>query len=159
MGAEQSLCCDKRSSGTKATDGNNRNITRTVISNTGSGAPEERNTRPGALDDAHSAATTPPNGSSPEKVGIGAYFQRSTSDANGLAVKSLLKGSPAQRSGRIAVGDVVLAVNGDRVYGKKLADLAGVLLGPSGSKVSMTFKSCTTQEEYTVELQRGIPGY
>uniref|UniRef100_A0A6T8JNH4 PDZ domain-containing protein n=1 Tax=Hemiselmis andersenii TaxID=464988 RepID=A0A6T8JNH4_HEMAN len=155
MGAEQSLCCDKRSTGSKS-DGNNRNITRTVISNTNSA---ENNARHLAQDDAHSAATTPSNGAAAEKVGIGAYFQRSTSDSNGLAVKSLLKGSPAQRNGRIAVGDVVLSVNGDKVYGKKLADLAGVLLGPTGSKVSMTFRSSTTQEEYTVELERGIPGY
>ena len=57
------------------------------------------------------------------------------------------------------MGDVVLAVNGDNVHGKKLAELAQVLLGPPGSTVQMTFKCMGSNEEYTVNVERGIPGY
>jgi len=153
MGAEQSLCCDKRNDSSKAGDARLKDVRQEV--NGGSNPGDSTWTR----DDAHSAATTPPNGSSPEKVGIGAYFQRSAIDTNGLAVKSLLKGSPAERCGKIAVGDIVLEVNGDNVYGKKLAELAQVLLGPPGSSVQMTFKSIGGGSEYTVKLDRGIPGY
>lgn len=63
------------------------------------------------------------------KVGIGAYFHRSKDDDELLQVKSLLKGSPAQVSERIAIGDYIIAVNGESVYGKSLAELAEKLLG------------------------------
>lgn len=67
--------------------------------------------------------------------GIGAYFQKSLADPGGLAVKSLLTNSPAQQCGKITVGDIVISVNGENVYGKKLAELAEHLLGPPGSEV------------------------
>lgn len=93
-----------------------------------------------------------------EKVGIGAYFQRAATDAGGLSVKSLLPGSPAQKCGKIKVGDIILKVDGDNVHGKKLAELAEVLLGPTRSQVSLEFKCGKTQKDYTVVLERGIPG-
>jgi len=93
-----------------------------------------------------------------EKVGIGAYFQRAATDSEGLSVKSLLPGSPAQKCGKIKVGDIVLKVDGDNVYGKKLAELAEVLLGPTGSKVTLEFRDGNNQKNYTVILERGIPG-
>eukprot|EP00802_Teleaulax_amphioxeia_P019476 Tamp_19711.p2 GENE.Tamp_19711~~Tamp_19711.p2 ORF type:complete len:142 (+),score=19.03 Tamp_19711:162-587(+) len=93
-----------------------------------------------------------------EKVGIGAYFQRSAADNGGLSVKSLLPGSPAAKCGKIKVGDIILKVDGDDVYGKKLAELAEVLLGPTGSKVTLEFRDCAKGKEYKVVLERGIPG-
>eukprot|EP00277_Geminigera_cryophila_P017955 CAMPEP_0179447362 /NCGR_PEP_ID=MMETSP0799-20121207/31224_1 /TAXON_ID=46947 /ORGANISM="Geminigera cryophila, Strain CCMP2564" /LENGTH=144 /DNA_ID=CAMNT_0021238161 /DNA_START=66 /DNA_END=500 /DNA_ORIENTATION=+ len=93
-----------------------------------------------------------------EKVGIGAYFQRASADTGGLSVKSLLPGSPAQKCGKIKVGDIVLKVDGDNVFGKKLAELAEVLLGPTGSKVTLEFRDGNTQKDYSVVLERGIPG-
>mmetsp|Transcript_55293 Transcript_55293/g.135406 ORF Transcript_55293/g.135406 Transcript_55293/m.135406 type:complete len:103 (-) Transcript_55293:395-703(-) len=94
-----------------------------------------------------------------EKVGIGAYFQRASTDPSGLAVKSLLKGSPAFRNGGISVGDVIMSVDGETVYGKKLAALAEVLLGPPGSTVKLEFRSERGGGTYEVALERGIPTY
>mmetsp|Transcript_56216 Transcript_56216/g.114963 ORF Transcript_56216/g.114963 Transcript_56216/m.114963 type:complete len:149 (-) Transcript_56216:326-772(-) len=94
-----------------------------------------------------------------EKVGIGAYFQKSQADPGGLAVKSLLANSPAQQCGKITVGDIILSVNGENVYGKKLAELAEVLLGPPGSEVTLVFKREASDEKYDVKMTRGIPGF
>ncbi|EKX49042.1 hypothetical protein GUITHDRAFT_136227 [Guillardia theta CCMP2712] len=93
----------------------------------------------------------------PEKVGIGAYFQKSPDEPGCLAVKSLVDG-PAKKCGKIKTGDIIVAVDGYNVYGKKLAELAEHLLGPKGTEVSLTFKSksqSTLDQEYTVKLVRG----
>mmetsp|Transcript_15598 Transcript_15598/g.24255 ORF Transcript_15598/g.24255 Transcript_15598/m.24255 type:complete len:150 (+) Transcript_15598:153-602(+) len=92
-----------------------------------------------------------------DKVGIGAYFQKSKTDPSGLSVKSLLSGSPAQTCNRIKVGDIIMSVDGMEVYGKKLAELAEVLLGPPGSPVTLKFKESKSGEVYDVTIQRGIP--
>jgi C-terminal processing protease CtpA/Prc len=42
-------------------------------------------------------------------------------DENLLKVKSVLRGSPASGSGVIAVGDVIVAVDGEDMYGSSLA--------------------------------------
>jgi C-terminal processing protease CtpA/Prc len=73
-----------------------------------------------------------------------------------LQVKSLLKGSPAQTCDKIAIGDYIIAVNGESVYGKSLAELAEKLLGPSGSSVECTFRKEVSKEMITVQLVRGI---
>eukprot|EP00291_Cryptomonas_curvata_P026059 CAMPEP_0172167046 /NCGR_PEP_ID=MMETSP1050-20130122/9347_1 /TAXON_ID=233186 /ORGANISM="Cryptomonas curvata, Strain CCAP979/52" /LENGTH=130 /DNA_ID=CAMNT_0012837779 /DNA_START=163 /DNA_END=552 /DNA_ORIENTATION=+ len=83
-----------------------------------------------------------------EKIGIGAYFHVSPDDPKGLAVKALLSGGPAHGTGRIAVGDVVLEVDGHGVYGKRQAELAEVLLGPHGSEVKLKFRSAGTGQPY-----------
>jgi len=149
MGADQSICCSKR-----GPDASTKADTRSISKNAAVRMP-----LPADRDDQRSAASTPPNKATQEKVGIGAYFQRSAADPTGLAVKSLLSGSPAQKCGKISVGDVVLSVNGEAVYGKKLAELAEVLLGPAGSKAALTFRSHRNGQEYTVEVERGIPGH
>eukprot|EP00282_Hemiselmis_andersenii_P020323 CAMPEP_0172040396 /NCGR_PEP_ID=MMETSP1041-20130122/24475_1 /TAXON_ID=464988 /ORGANISM="Hemiselmis andersenii, Strain CCMP439" /LENGTH=126 /DNA_ID=CAMNT_0012698289 /DNA_START=232 /DNA_END=609 /DNA_ORIENTATION=- len=69
------------------------------------------------------------------KVGIGAYFQRDPNDSNVLLVKSVLKGSPSQLTGKILVGDRITSVDGKSCYGFSLAELAERLLGHPGSEV------------------------
>ncbi|EKX35389.1 hypothetical protein GUITHDRAFT_155501 [Guillardia theta CCMP2712] len=90
------------------------------------------------------------------KVGIGAYFQRSKEEEDMLQVKSLLKGSPAQLCNKISIGDRIIAVNGESVHGRSLAELAEKLLGPTGSVVECTFKSVKSNEIFSVTLVRGI---
>jgi hypothetical protein len=51
------------------------------------------------------------------KFGIGLYFQRSQ---YGLAVKSIVKGSAADVCGRVAIGDVIVAVDGEPVQNASL---------------------------------------
>mmetsp|Transcript_6767 Transcript_6767/g.15853 ORF Transcript_6767/g.15853 Transcript_6767/m.15853 type:complete len:164 (+) Transcript_6767:194-685(+) len=90
------------------------------------------------------------------RVGIGAYFQRNKEQQDALQVKSLLKGSPAQLCNKISIGDTIVAVNGESVYGKSLAELAEKLLGPSGSPVECAFEKGGSKEQYSVTLVRGI---
>jgi len=71
-------------------------------------------------------------------------------------MQSLLKGSPAQTCNQVSIGDYIIAVNGESVYGKSLAELAEKLLGPSGSVVECTFKKEVSKEMITVTLVRGI---
>jgi len=73
-----------------------------------------------------------------------------------LQVKSLLKGSPAQTCNQVSIGDYIIAVNGESVYGKSLAELAEKLLGPSGSVVECSFKKEVSKEMITVTLVLGI---
>mmetsp|Transcript_17878 Transcript_17878/g.49531 ORF Transcript_17878/g.49531 Transcript_17878/m.49531 type:complete len:192 (+) Transcript_17878:230-805(+) len=108
---------------------------------------------------AHSSRQTSPGRDSAyekAKVGIGVYFQRSKEDDGALVVKSILKGSPSQLSNKVFVGDVILAVNGESVYGKSLAELAEKLLGPAGTQVECTFQNGVTKEVTTLSLPRGI---
>mmetsp|Transcript_49329 Transcript_49329/g.77065 ORF Transcript_49329/g.77065 Transcript_49329/m.77065 type:complete len:153 (-) Transcript_49329:826-1284(-) len=151
MGADQS-CCSKRSESKMQSRSISKVPKDDVLSAVAFRTISKEEAR-GAV------KAAPENGTKAEKVGIGAYFQKSKSDPNGLAVKSLLTGSPAQKCDKIFVGDIILEVDGGNVYGKKLAELAEVLLGPPGSKVKLLFRSESTGDKYTVVLERGIPGY
>ena len=62
------------------------------------------------------------------RVGIGAYFQRSDSVADALQVKRILPNSPAAACKLMAVGDYIIAVDGELVSGKSLSQLAEKVL-------------------------------
>lgn len=49
------------------------------------------------------------------------FLSRNERIPSGLSVKSLLPGSPAQKCGKIKVGDIILKVNGDNVHGPFLS--------------------------------------
>lgn len=51
-----------------------------------------------------------------------------------------------------------MTVNNEDVLGKRLPELAALILGAPGSRVALSFKSIKTGETYNVELERGI-GY
>mmetsp|Transcript_47062 Transcript_47062/g.73646 ORF Transcript_47062/g.73646 Transcript_47062/m.73646 type:complete len:154 (+) Transcript_47062:77-538(+) len=153
MGNEQSvapgidMCCAKRSNGRKdrrdpVEDGNWSKVQVSDKSAVKLGAAPAND-------------SVQPN---PEKVGIGAYFQKSADEPGALAVKSLVEG-PAKKDGRIKMGDIIVSVNDIDVYSKRLAELAEHLLGPKGSDVRLTFKSKNNpnfDELYTVTLTRGL---
>mmetsp|Transcript_39009 Transcript_39009/g.123004 ORF Transcript_39009/g.123004 Transcript_39009/m.123004 type:complete len:141 (+) Transcript_39009:44-466(+) len=136
MGAEQS-CCAKRNDVKQQTE---RQISR---------VPRKEGEIVSFTSPHETTATA-------DRVGIGAYFQKCSTDPGALQVKSLLTSSPAHKCGKIQVGDIILKVDGENVYGKKLAELAEVLLGPTGSKVELEFKSKNTGNTYEVLLLRGI---
>eukprot|EP00293_Proteomonas_sulcata_P013945 CAMPEP_0184291698 /NCGR_PEP_ID=MMETSP1049-20130417/3632_1 /TAXON_ID=77928 /ORGANISM="Proteomonas sulcata, Strain CCMP704" /LENGTH=145 /DNA_ID=CAMNT_0026599205 /DNA_START=67 /DNA_END=501 /DNA_ORIENTATION=- len=98
----------------------------------------------------------PPSDGEKARVGIGAYFQRNKDRNDILQVKSLLKGSPAQLCGEIEIGDTITHVNGERVDGDSLAQLAEKLLGPNGTPVECSFLKKESGQPLTVTLVRGI---
>jgi C-terminal processing protease CtpA/Prc len=58
------------------------------------------------------------------RVGIGAYFKRSETHPDALEVKSILPRSAAETCNLISPGDHIIAVDGEPVSGKSLAQLA-----------------------------------
>jgi C-terminal processing protease CtpA/Prc len=88
-------------------------------------------------------STVPNNSQQPQTTlpiklfGVGIFF---ATDANGgQVVRSFVPGGPAERSGQVAIGDVIVSVDNTDVYGLPLATLAKYLLGPRGSTINMGF--------------------
>jgi C-terminal processing protease CtpA/Prc len=69
--------------------------------------------------------------------GVGIFF--ATDASGGQVVRSFVPGGPAERSGQVSIGDVIVSVDSTDVYGLPLATLAKYLLGPRGSTISMGF--------------------
>jgi len=79
-------------------------------------------------------------------------------------VATIIPGSPASIEGNVEKGDILLAVGGNAVVDMTPQELADAVLGPRGSKVSMTLKRAAVQQTssggqvlervYTVELVR-----
>ncbi len=69
--------------------------------------------------------------------GVGIFF--ATDASGGQVVRSFVPGGPAERSGQVSIGDVIVSVDNTDVYGLPLATLAKYLLGPRGSTISMGF--------------------
>jgi len=69
--------------------------------------------------------------------GVGIFF--ATDNNGGQVVRSFVPGGPAERSGQVDIGDVIVSVDNTDVYGLPLATLAKYLLGPRGSTISMGF--------------------
>jgi hypothetical protein len=57
---------------------------------------------------------------------------------DGLAITKIAPGSPAQLSGELQAMDVIVSINNVDVVGKTPADAAPIVLGPVGTRVSLT---------------------
>lgn len=57
---------------------------------------------------------------------------------------------------QIAVGDHIVAVDGEQVSGRSLAELAEKLLGPTASVVECSFVRKSDGQRYAVSLARGV---
>jgi carboxyl-terminal processing protease len=73
--------------------------------------------------------------SSSEFSGIGTAV---TEDPRGLRIQTVYDGSPAKRAG-LQKGDVVIAVNGKSLKGRKQEDAVSLVKGPPGSEVRLTW--------------------
>jgi hypothetical protein len=72
-------------------------------------------------------------------------------------VKHLVKGGPADQSGRIQPGDVLQLINGEDIYGQGLDILREKIPGPAGSNVKLGFRSYAGAL-YEVDLARTAYG-
>lgn len=61
--------------------------------------------------------------------------------------------SPAKKAG-VLVGDMIIKVNGENVYGKKGNELAKMIKGKRGTKVNITVKR--NDEEKSIDIKRDI---
>lgn len=81
-----------------------------------------------------------------EIQGIGVII-RTVEDTGLIEVANVLKDTPAERAG-VRNGDIFLTVDGEDVRGYTQLELAGIVRGPRGSLVDITF----LREDDTVEL-------
>ncbi len=82
--------------------------------------------------------------------GIGAYVDM----ANGnVVIVSPIDGSPAQKAG-LQPGDVILQVNGKSTEGQTLDQVVNQVLGPAGSKVTLSILTPATNVTRDVTITR-----
>jgi len=104
---------------------------------------------------AAAAAATPVSPRGPP-AGVGLVFKESRRNSTtALVVKSLAPGGPAEASGKIQVGDILLKVDGKEV--NSIEKAGQLLLGEKGSTITMQFKRFTQDkvEKITVSMKRG----
>ncbi len=72
-----------------------------------------------------------------------------------IAVKAIAPGSSAQLSGRIQVGDILLAVENQPCKGMDIVDLRPMIVGAHETQVNMTFRDpLSRQPSFTLTLKR-----
>lgn len=82
--------------------------------------------------------------------GIGAYLQLDT-EVGYAKITDFIEGGSAIDAG-IAIGDYIVAVNGEEVYGKSLNEVVSMVKGEAGTMVTVTFQGANGK--YDVELER-----
>jgi hypothetical protein len=90
------------------------------------------------------------NGRKPLNVGIGAHFEQV---GKHFIVRSLVKDSPAHRSGLLQEGDYLVHVDGCGTDGRGMHELSKKLLGLEGSNVQLAMRR-PGGSEYSVTLVR-----
>ena len=81
-------------------------------------------------------------------VGIGVTV-RKLADGTGMEVLEAIEGSPAQTTG-IQPGDVIVAVEGERITPENISDISNRIRGEEGTAVSLTIRRGETEQELSV---------
>ena len=77
----------------------------------------------------------------------------------GVVVKQLVPRGSADRTGSVRVGDQLLRVGDEDVSRQTVSNMRHLIIGEIGSSCDVTFRSTTTGQVYTVQLQRGTPEF
>ena len=85
--------------------------------------------------------------------GIGAYLKMDT-DVGYATIENFIEGGSAQECGKISVGDYIVAVDDQEVYGMTLNEVVSMVRGPEGTFVKITFEG--TDGKYDVTLERRV---
>jgi hypothetical protein len=93
-------------------------------------------------------------------IGLGLDFDAPSGDP---VVKRVLEGNAAARDGRIKVGDRLVAIENEAgalvaVRGKSLAQVAGLMRGPDGTRVKLIIVPKDSDERLAIELTRAPIG-
>ena len=85
--------------------------------------------------------------------GIGAYLKMDT--VNGYAViDGFIDGGSAGECGLISEGDLIVAVDGEDVYGQSLDEVVSKVRGPEGTEVTVTFENGDGKYDVTLERRK-----
>lgn len=99
-----------------------------------------------------------PQPDAPNLGGVGIIFQAQNraqkGNEAGLVVASLALDGPAEKSGQVMVGDILVMIDDVDIRKISAENLAPLILGPPGSKVVLGFNRQGSQYR-TVELVRG----
>ena len=88
-----------------------------------------------------------------KQCGIGLTFLKS--DGEGVAVKRVKPGGPAQRCGQISPGDKVMSIDGVSVANISNSDLAVLVVGNEGTAAVLEVKDVSDGGPRRVEITRG----
>lgn len=77
--------------------------------------------------------------------------------SGGMLVANLVPGGPAALTGKVLMGDELLAVDGRLIAGSSIPDVIRLVLGPSGTQV-MSSLALTVSHDWVVTLPRGSGG-
>lgn len=75
---------------------------------------------------------------SSESCGVGINFR--ISDNGDLVINDIVPGGPADRTGKLRIGDELIRVDGRFVRGRPASQIAPKVLGPAGTIVELAFK-------------------
>jgi carboxyl-terminal processing protease len=83
-------------------------------------------------------------------AGIGAEVQMKN---NQVVIVAPIDGSPAQKAG-IRPGDIIVAVDGRDISGLSLHEVVRKIMGPAGSRMTLTVQDPATGQERTLTIRR-----
>jgi carboxyl-terminal processing protease len=86
--------------------------------------------------------------------GVGAQLR---DDLDGFTIMRLIEGGPALLSGKLKIGDKIIAVNHEPVVGMDIVDAVGLIRGKEGSTVTLTVlrRQTADKEPDTVDVDVG----
>lgn len=91
---------------------------------------------------------------SDDYTGVGLYISNNVED-NTVTVISPLSESPGEKAG-IVSGDKILAVNGEKVYGEDIDEVAEKMKGKEGTEVTLTILKKSSGETVDITLTRSV---
>lgn len=91
---------------------------------------------------------------SEDYTGVGLYIANDTED-NTVTVVSPLSESPGEKAG-IVSGDKIIAVNGEKVYGENIDEVAEKMKGKDGTDVTLTILKKSTGKTEEITLTRAV---
>ena len=85
--------------------------------------------------------------------GIGAYLKMNT-DIGYPQIDDFIEGGSAQECGLITPGDIIVAVEGEEVYGQTLDEVVSKIRGPEGTTVNITLENSNGKYDVTLERRK-----
>ena len=85
--------------------------------------------------------------------GIGAYLKMDT-ETGYATIENFIEGGSAKECGKIAVGDYIVAVNGEEVYGMTLSEIVSLIRGPEGTDVTITLMGADGKYDVTLDRRK-----
>jgi hypothetical protein len=103
-------------------------------------------------------STTHADPKNPRMCGIGVLFhQDEATGVKRIFVAQIVPGGPADRTGRVSQGDLLVTIDSKDMFGQDLEYVSKYILGTEGSVVRLGFYKCNSRGSYAeVAINRGI---